>query len=418
MKVEFPERMQFLWEPHRYKIAYGGRGGAKSWAVARWLLIEGVRRPLRVLCTRELQKSIADSVHKLLGDQIERLELTGHYTVERARILGSNGTEFVFAGLKHNPTSLKSYEGVDVCWVEEAENVSETSWRLLLPTIRKEGSEIVITFNPALEQDATYQRFVVHPPPGAKVVKINWRENPWFPDVLKAEMEHCKLTSEDLYNHIWEGCPLSALEGAIYANEMRQLDRDGRITRVPYDAQHPVHTFWDIGFGDRTAIWFAQTIAFEYRLIDYLDGSGQGLQHYLKALQERGYVYGTHWLPWDARPAQFGTGKSVEELMRNAGFKVEITPKLSVADGINAARTVFPQCWFDQEKCADGLQALRHYRYGKIETTGAPTREPLHDEFSHGADAWRYFGVAIKSPERKPPVPDFELSFSPGGWMA
>jgi phage terminase large subunit len=421
MTAEFPEKLEFLFEPHRYKVAYGGRGAAKSWGFARALLIQAAQRPLRVLCARELQRSIADSVHKLLSDQIRDLGLQDVYRIEQARIVGANGSEFIFAGLKHNVTSIKSLEACDIVWVEEAQSVSKASWDVLIPTIRKEGSEVWASFNPDLEQDETYRRFVITPPPGAVVCKINYPDNPWFPEVLRKEMEHCRTTDPDAYQHVWLGCCISVLEGAIYANELRAADRDGRVTRVPYDPQFPVSTYWDIGYGDRTAIWFVQSVAFEHRIIDYLDGSGQGLQYYLQLLQSRGYVYGTHWLPWDARPKQFGSGKSVEELMRQAGFTVEVMPRLSVADGITATRTVFPKCWFDQQKCADGLQALRHYRYGRIEATGAPTREPLHDEYSHGADAFRTFGVSSRPPDKKAVEVDIFDPFAAGGaggWMA
>jgi phage terminase large subunit len=404
--AEFPEKLQFLFAPYRYKVAWGGRGAAKSWAFARALLILGTQRPLFVLCVRELQNSIADSVHKLLSEQIELMGLAKFYVVEKARIYGANGTEFGFAGLRHNVHAIKSAEAVDVCWVEEAQTVSHSSWKTLIPTIRKDGSEIWVSFNPELERDDTYQRFVLHPPPGAMVVKLTFRDNPWFPAVLKAEAEHLRTTDPDAYNHVWEGCCLSMVAGAIYESELRAVDKEQRITRVLYDSTRPVDTFWDLGWADNTSIWFAQASAFEFKLIDFLQDNRQPLSHYQRELQKRPYVYGTHYLPHDGRAKQLGTGKSVEELMRAAGMNVRIVPRLSIADGINAARTIFPQCYFDAEKCADGLQALRHYRYGEIAKLGTPTREPLHDEHSHAADAFRQFAVSIKPPkpeERKPP---------------
>lgn len=336
---------------------------------------------MRILCARETQKSIQDSVHKLLSDQIQLLNLGAHYTVEKARILGTNGTEMFFAGLKHNVANIKSAESVDVAWVEEAQSTSAHSWSTLIPTIRKENSEIWVSYNPDLESDATHQMFVVkQPPPGAVVKKLTWRDNPWFPDVLRREMEFLRETNPDEYNHVWEGSTINIHAGAIYANELRAIDKEGRITRVPYDRSRPVDTFWDLGWADNTSIWFVQAFPFEYRIIDYLDGSQQPLAHYLSELQRRGYVYGKHCLPHDAKAKNLGTGRSVEELMRAAGFKVEIVPMLSISDGINAARTIFPQVWFDGEKCADGLSYLRRYRYGEIKTLGVPTREPLHDD--------------------------------------
>lgn len=401
MLADFPEPLEFLFEPARYKVAYGGRGGAKSWGFARALLILGRLRPLRILCARETQKSISDSVHRLLSDQVRALGLTDDYLIEKAVLKGTNGTEIVFAGLKHNINNIKSLESFDIVWVEEAHTVSKASWEILIPTIRKEGSEIWVSFNPELATDDTYQRFVIKSPPGAVVVKINFTDNPFFPKVLQAEADHMRETDPDAYSHIWLGNCVSILEGAIYANELRQVDAESRITRVPYDATRPVHTFWDLGWGDNTSIWCVQVTPFEYRLIDFVEGSGKALQHYLRTLQDKPYVYGTFYLPHDAKAGQLGTGRSIEEQIRQSGRTVQVVPKLSVADGIAAARAIFPQCWFDAEKCDDGIQALRHYRYGENKTLGGPSREPLHDWASHAADAFRYFAVGIKAPKPK-----------------
>jgi phage terminase large subunit len=165
-RAEFPEKLQGLFQPARYKVYYGGRGSAKSWSVARALLIIGAGRTLRIVCAREIQKSIAQSVHQLLKDQIAALGLTDFYRVTDTAIIGLNGTEFTFVGLKHNIQSVKSLEGADICWVEEAQTVSKSSWATLIPTIRKPESEIWITFNPDLNTDDTYVRFVKNPPAG------------------------------------------------------------------------------------------------------------------------------------------------------------------------------------------------------------------------------------------------------------
>lgn len=404
--AEFPERLRFLFQPARYKVAYGGRGGTKSWGFARALLIMAAERPLRILCARETMQSIADSVHTLLTDQIAQLHLDGYYTIQKSAILGRNGSQFAFCGLRHNVSHIKSYESFDVAWVEEAQSVSKASWEVLIPTIRTEGSEIWVSFNPELDTDDTYRRFVINPPPGAVVQRMTWRDNPWLTDVLRAEMEHLRETDEAAYNHVWEGMCVSIVEGAIYAAELAAADREQRITRVPYDQGRPVHTFWDLGIGDSTAIWCVQAFPFEFRLIDYLEGSSRSLKTYVKQLQERPYVYGTHYLPHDARARELGSGRSIEEQLRGMGFTVQVVPRLSVVDGINAARTIFPQCWFDAEKCADGLQGLRHYRWGPEGVLGQQRREPLHDFASHPADAFRYFAVGIRVPRRPKPKVD------------
>ena len=163
-KVEFPTKMGSLFKKARYKVYYGGRGAGKSHSIAKALLVKGVRKPIRVLCAREYMTSIKDSVHKLLSDQIELIGLQSFYEVTQNSIKGQNGTEFAFVGLKNNIANVKSFEGIDICWVEEAQTVSKTSWNVLIPTIRKEESEIWISFNPELEADETYKRFVVSPP--------------------------------------------------------------------------------------------------------------------------------------------------------------------------------------------------------------------------------------------------------------
>lgn len=201
----FPRKLQFLFKPARYKVAHGGRGGSKSWNFARALLILGAMRPLRILCFREFQNSIQESVHKLLCLQIEELGLTGFYGSTQNSITGANGTEFIFAGIKNNVTKIKSMEGIDIAWGEEAEKISNSSWEVLIPTIRKPGSEIWVSFNPNAEDDPTYRRFITSPPEDAVVVEINWRDNPWFPDELRREMEYLRRVDYDSYLHVWEG---------------------------------------------------------------------------------------------------------------------------------------------------------------------------------------------------------------------
>lgn len=393
--VEFPEALRFLFEPARVKCAYGGRGSGKSWGFARALLALGASRPMQVLCAREIQKSIADSVHRLLSNQVEALGLGDFYEITNNAIRGRNGTEFTFAGLRHNINSLKSIEGTDVVWCEEAQTVSKASWQTLIPTIRKPGSEIWVSFNPELDTDETFVRFVKDPPPGAVVKRINWSDNPWFPDVLRDEMELLRERDHDAYLTVWEGHTRQVLDGAIYAKEIREATAAGRFTRVPYDKAKPVETFWDLGRADMTSIWFAQQVGFEFRLIDFYQSRGHALAHYLKVMQERPYVYGTCWLPHDAKHELLASDRTIEQQIKDSGRTVRIVPNVRVADGINALRTIFDRCWFDADRCADGLNALRRYRYGVNPETGQWTREPLHDDSSHAADALRYFALAM-----------------------
>jgi phage terminase large subunit len=418
MDIEFPEKLECLFQPSRYKVLYGGRGGAKSWGVARALLILGAQKPLRILCAREFQNSISESVHALLSDQIKALGLSEFYEVQNTTIIGKNGSAFYFAGLRHNVTKIKSFEGVDIVWCEEAQTISKSSWDILIPTIRKEGSEIWITFNPSLEADETYQRFVVKPPTNSIVQKINWSDNPWFPEVLRQEKDDLRAKDPDAYLTVWEGHCKQTLDGAIYANEVRRATEEQRFTRVPYDETKPVHTFWDLGRADKTAIWFAQMVGFEFRVIDYYENQGHALAHYLKHLQGKPYVYGDTWLPHDADNELLASERTIAQQARAAGFHVRITPKSSVADGINAARTIFGACWFDAEKCADGIQCLRNYRYEVDPDTQQYSSKPLHDWASHGADAFRYLAVAMREPKKKQDKPNrIRVPLGAGGWM-
>jgi len=400
-KIEFPEKLETLFHPGRYKVLYGGRGGAKSWGVARALLVQGTMQPLRILCAREIQKSITDSVHRLLADQVEAMGLTGFYEVQQTTIKGANGTQFIFAGLRHNINNIKSLEGADRVWVEEAQTVSKASWEKLIPTVRKPASQIIVTFNPELDTDETFVRFVRNTPPNAEVVKIDWRDNPWFPEELRVEMDHLKATDEDAYLNIYEGHCKQVLDGAIYAKEIKSATLENRITRVPYEQTKPVHTFWDLGRADATSIWFAQIVGFEFRVIDFYENRGEALKHYLKVLQDRPYVYGDDWLPHDAEAELLASERTIAQQMRAAGRTVRITPKIKVGDGIDAARSMFPNLWFDAEKCTDGLNSLRRYRYDVDPETGQYSKNPLHDDASHAADAFRYMAVALR--EKKAP---------------
>ena len=418
-KAEFPLKLQCLFKPSRYKVLYGGRGGAKSWGVARALLIKGAQAPIRVLCAREFQTSIKDSVHKLLCDQIEALGLLGFYEITQASIRAKNGTEFSFVGLKNNVANVKSYEGVDVCWVEEAQTTSRMSWNVLIPTIRKENSEIWITFNPELETDETYQRFVLNPPENCIVQKVNWSDNPWFPETLKLEKDALKHRDPQAYNVVWEGLCRQTVDGAIFAKEIQMAELDGRITKVNYDPTKPVHAIFDLGWSDATAIWFLQFIGMETRLIRYIEGNQQTMSDYLAKMQTFGYMYDTLWLPHDAENKTLAAnGRSIEEIVRAAGYKTKIIPKTPILDSINAARTIFINCWFDRENCHEGLQCLRHYRYDVDPETKQFSRTPLHDNYSHGADAFRYIGLMVNEPrERRKPRPTANYG-SQHSWMS
>lgn len=416
-KARFPAKLKCLFVPQkaRYRVLYGGRGGSKSWNIARALLLKGCEQTIRVLCAREFQTSIKDSVHKLLCDQIFNLGIEAHYEITDRTIRGVNGTEFIFVGIKNNTNNVKSIEGIDIAWVEEAQSVSPNSWNVLVPTIRKADSEIWISFNPELPTDETWKRFVISPPENAVVQKINWSDNPWFPEVLDLERRALQGRDIEAYNNVWEGIPRQTVNGAIFAKEVTMAELEGRICNVPYDATKPVHAVFDLGWADQTACWILQFIGQETHLIRYFEDSQQTISYYMAKLQSFGYLYDTIWLPHDAKAKSLGTGKSIEEIVRATGMKVQILDRVPVADSINAARTIFNKCYFDRQNTEEGLQCLRHYRYDVDPDTKMFSAKPLHDEYSHGADAFRYIGLMINEPRKAQPQRANQRA--PANWM-
>jgi len=402
---EFPDKLGFLLDPHPYKISFGGRGGSKSWNYARALLILGSLEPARILCAREVQKSIKDSVHKLLSDQIQMLGLGSFYEVLQNEIRGINGTEFIFTGLSNQTAeSVKSYENIRFCWCEEAHKISRRSWDVLLPTIRADGSEIWVSLNPELDTDETWVRFVDNPPKGAFVQEINWRDNPWFPKVLEEQRQEMLrqvskgIRTQDDYDNIWEGKCKAAVEGAIYHKEILAVKSEGRLTRVPYDPILKVHCVYDLGWNDATCILMVQKMAGELRIIDYIEDTHRTIDDYLLSkdgredLASRKYNWGTDWLPHDGRSRSVLSDKSAQDILKALGRDVEITPDIGVEAGINAARMMFPKVVFDKEKCTPLFNRLGRYKRSINTATNEPGA-PLHDENSHGSDGFRYLGV-------------------------
>jgi phage terminase large subunit len=416
--VNFPPKLKGVFDPYRYKIAYGGRGSGKSWAFARALLIQGAEHTMRVLCAREVQKSIKQSVHTLLVDQIQALELGYFYTVTESEIRGLNGTTFSFAGLAtHTVESIKSFEGCDRCWVEEAQTVSKKSWDILIPTIRKPESEIWVSMNPDLDTDDTYVRFVVNKPDDSLLLKINWSDNPWFPEVLDKERLHCKAHNPKDYDNIWEGKPKTVVDGAIYADEFQALIDDHRITRVSHDPVLKTHCVFDLGWNDAMTIIMVQKSGSEARIIDYIEETHQTLDWYSNTLKQRPYNWGKVYLPHDAVSKDYRTGRSAAEIMTQLGWSVEVIPIGDVEHGIRLSRLLFPRVWMDKEKTARLQECLKRYRRSINATTNQPTG-PLHDEYSHGADAFRYLATAIDSMRNDNIQRKRSLDQGAGSWMA
>jgi len=415
LTIQIAKPFEVLFQPKRYKVFFGGRGGAKSWAYAQALLVLGAKKKLRILCTREFQGSIKESVHKLLTDTIDRMGLNGYYTVQRDSIKGKNGTNFFFEGLKNNATKIKSMEGINIVWCEEAEAISMQSWDILIPTIREKGSEIWVSFNPANELDATYQKYVMpyieelgiqeNPKESAShengmivVKKVSWRDNPWFPKELEFEKDQLEIADHNKYMHVWEGECRTAVEGAIYGEQL-EAAKDRILDNIPVETHIPVNTFWDLGRNDTNAIWFHQRVGAENRFVDYYECRLVGLDHYAKVLRERGYYYGKHYLPHDGDVVSLSTNKKRQDTLKEMDVKpIVIVPKIKVLnDGIEMVRKAFASCYFDKTKCSDGLKALRNYQYQFDDKYQVFRETPLHNWASNGADGFRTFGQGYRA---------------------
>lgn len=375
--------------------------------IARVLLLQGVQAKHKILCAREIQKSIQDSVHSLLKEQIEEMGLESFYEVQKSTILGRNGTEFLFAGLRSNIANIKSIPNITRAWIEEAQSASATNIKTLALTVRAPDSEIWLSFNPELEDDPVYQEYVVTPPDDSIVVKVNYSDNPFFPDVLRKEMESDKRKNYEQYLHVWEGQCKKSVDGAIFSEEIRKASEEQRLTVVKPMAGILVNTFWDLGQSDNTAIWFVQIVGLEFRILDYYQASGYKMAHYIEVLSERGYKYGEHCLPHDAEQEQLAAQSTVKQQLSSAlrdnpslGASVRVVPRIPKKYlGIDAARLIFGQCVFDKEKTKDGMQCLRHYAYAKDLETGRVSKEPKHDDYSHGSDAFLCFAQHYKRPQ-------------------
>jgi len=415
--VRFPKIYKPLDEDWRYKVMYGGRAAARSWTIARKLLLRGTQKTEFILCTRELQKSIKQSVHKLLKAQIRLLGLENFYQVFDQSIKGLNGTEFMFLGVKANPEEIRSTEGVTICWIEEGHSLSENSWDIIDPTIRAEGSEIWISFNTRFKFDYLYEKFVVNRPPvNALVMKTSYKDNPYFTDVLKDQMEVMKEEDHDKYLNIWEGELKKLAAGAIFGAQITRVRQDNRLTFVPV-INSEVFTFWDIGKHDPTAIWFVQLLGKEYRFIDYFEGSLQEVSYYNEFLHSIDYMYGRHYVPHDADHDRLGMKRNIKEQLYDGGARpIKVVEKIAhKATAIELARDVFPECWFHlgddkglpDEECEGyvnwpedprmntrakrmerGFDTLCNYRYKYKEDDNVYNLNPHHDAASNGADAF------------------------------
>jgi len=394
-----------------------------------------------ILCGREYMNSLDESSMAEVKAAI-RAEpwLAAHYDIGETYIRTRCGRiEYCFAGLRHSLDSLKSKARIKLLWVDEAEPVSEVAWQKAIPTVREHGSEIWVTWNPERKASATHRRFRESPPGDARIVEINWRDNPFFPEVLeKARLEDMALRP-DSYDHIWEGDFVSVVEGAYYASGLSGAKSGGRISNVAFDPLHTVRLFCDLGGAgaraDAFAIWPAQFIGREIRVRDYYEAQGQPLDAHLAWLRAKGYGPGRaqFWLPHDGATSDRVHNVSYESALRDAGYEVTVVPnqgKGAAAARIEAVRRLLPAIWFDEATTEGGRDALGWYHERRDPTRGLGLG-PNHDWSSHGADAFGLMCIAYEEPRvspaarrRGPNHTDFTGArgrshySGPGGWMA
>lgn len=406
LNICVPSAFSGLYDDARQtKVFYGGRGGAKSTACAEALIVQGMESPLRVLCAREVQKSIKLSVYSLIADKIAQYNLCYFYDVKSDSIVGKNGTEFFFVGLQsHTVDSLKSIERIDRCWVEEAHNVTDKSWEILLPSLfRAAGCQLWVTFNTRKTTDPTYIRFVqrAQNDPDILVKKVSWRDNPWFPEAL--DKQRLKLLADDpeAYAHVWEGEPDTRHNGSVYAKWVDKLFARGRVKSEIFDPNLCVHTAWDLGWSDTTAIIFFQQAGSETRVIDSYESFNEDVPHYCDVLKNRGYTYGTHYVPQDAANKLLAAGgRSIVERARDCGVMMSVIPETTHSNRIDAARAIMAYLWIDA-KCTDLINALNNYQFKYSDDLGVFSKIPVHDWASHYSTAFELLARVAKEPVKQ-----------------
>jgi phage terminase large subunit len=393
INIELPEKLiEPLFCAKRYKGFYGGRGGGKSYAVATYILIRCLEKATRVLCVREIQASIKESVHQLLSERINELGLQDRFEILETEIRGTNGSEIVFKGMRSsNSSAVKSMQGIDIVWVEEAQTLSQKSLDDLRPTIRKAGSQQIYVWNPRFKADPV-DAFFRGPAknPDAIAVEIGWKDNPFLSSETVRDKNFDYIQDPIKAQHVWGGGYEVLTEGSYYGRDIVAAENEGRVGRVAYDREAAVYAAWDLGVGDATSIVVFQRIALEWHVLAYYENSGQALSHYVDWINGLPYQVEQHYLPHDARQRELQTGKSRLEFFQERGLRTSVVPNHTVDDGIHAVRMALPKMWIDEGHCERLLDCLRSYRSEWSDKLQTSKPQPLHDWASHGADALRY----------------------------
>lgn len=366
----------------RYVVIYGGRGSGKSWGVADFLLLKGYAEVKRVVCAREVQLSIRDSVHKLLADRIKVLGLSAFYTVTDKMIKGANGTEFIFKGMYRNTNDIKSTEGIDYFWIEEAQSVSRASLEVVIPTVRKEGSQIIFTYNPEGERDPVHLDFTLAQRDDCLKIRMNYTENPFFPEVLKQEMLYDKRVNYEKYLHVWEGECKTISEACVFK---------GKYTEQHFDTPEDKQLFYggDWGFSNDPIAVIRFFIDGNILYIDH-EAGGVGVEIVnTPALFDTVPRIREHIITADsARP-------ELISYMNSQGFQVRSSKKGkgSVEEGIEFLRSF--EKIIIHPRCKRTLDEFKYYSY-KVDRLTGDILPVLVDANNHYIDALRYGSEGLR----------------------
>lgn len=393
--------------PSRYKGIHGGRGSGKSHFFAERIVEEAaVRRGLRVLCVREVQRSLKESAKRLIEDKIVAMGVGHKFEVLQAEIKTPGDGVITFTGMQdHTAESVKSYEGYDIAWIEEARSLSQRSLTLLRPTIRKDGSEIWASWNPGFARDPIDDLLRgPNPPPGALVVEANWDDNPWFPATLDDERLYDLEHRPEQYGHIWEGEYAKIYEGAYYADQLELARKEDRIGFVGPDPLMATRAYWDIGGtgarADATAIWVVQFIGREIRVLNYYEAQGQQLADHAAWLRANGYDKALCVLPHDGANHEKIIRVTYDSALRDAGFMTKVLPNAgggAAMKRVEAGRRRFPIMFFNEATTQGGREALGAYHEKRDEARGIGLG-PEHDWSSHSADAFGAMALDYEEP--------------------
>jgi phage terminase large subunit len=417
-RIELPPKLVPVFTGEAlYRGAYGGRGSAKTRSFATMAAVRGYQcaeecKTGVIVCAREFVNSLADSSFSEVKEAIEGTPwLNEVYEVGKEYIRTRDGRiNFAFAGLRHNIDSIKSKSRIRLLWVDEAERVSETAWQKADNTVREEGAEVWVTWNPERKNSATHKRFRDKPPPQSKIVELNWRDNPWFPSTLDVKRLADLENRPDQYDHLWEGGFISVVEGAYYAASLAQAKSEGRIDFAPRDPLMRVQAFWDIGGtgarADATAIWVAQFVGQKINVLDYYEAQGQPLAAHVEWLREKKYDKALMWLPHDGEHGEKVFKTSYESAVRDAGFDVLVVPnqgKGAAKARIETARRVFNRIHFNAATTEAGRDALGWYHEKRSDDERNIGLGPEHDWSSHAADAFGLMCIVYDEPPGKRP---------------